>query len=32
LETIALLPEIERRTRSGIIEIQETRVVAPAKQ
>ena len=27
----ALLPEIERRTGSGIIEIQETLVVVPAK-
>jgi uncharacterized protein len=27
-----LLPEIERRTGSGIIEIQETRVVVPAKR
>ncbi len=28
----ALLPEIEKRVGSGIIEIQETRVIVPAKQ
>jgi len=28
----SLLPEIERRVGSGIIEIQDTRVVVPAKQ
>jgi PII-like signaling protein len=27
----ALLPEIEKRTGSGMIEIQETRVVVPPK-
>jgi PII-like signaling protein len=27
-----LLPEIEKRSGSGIIEIQETRVVVPAKR